>query len=387
MNDLHGHDAGDVVLAALAQRLLRVARSGDLVARLGGDEFVLVCEDIDDPRTPTSIAHRIEATVAEPIGIGGVTAQVFASVGFAVGTAAPTAEGLLAEADAAMYRVKQRRRGAPVVTTLPVAQRRELAEDLVEAIADDPAAAGFRMYFQPVVRLPERRIVGSEALVRWEHPRLGLLSPADFLPIAEDAGLDLGLGTWIVNESIAACARFRDPTIGVAVNLSAAQLADPDFVDIAFAALDAHRLTPDRLCVEVTETTMLERAARGSLLPAVSTLERVKQSGVSVAIDDFGTGYSSLAHVRDLPADILKIDRSFVAGAATDRASRGIVAAVIALAHAVDMQVIAEGVETPEQHAELVALGADAAQGYWYGRPVPEAAFAALLTAPLQRAG
>ncbi len=387
VNDLHGHDTGDVVLSVLADRLRFVARDHDVIARLGGDQFVLVCDEVPNPAAAARVASRIESAIAEPIVVGTSTVQVFASVGYADGTAATSAEGLLAEADAAMYRVKQRRRGREMPTTLRVAQRRDLADDLARAVETDPAAAGLRMYYQPVVGLPDGQVVGAEALVRWQHRDLGLLGPHDFLAIAEDAGLDLALGRWILRTAIAEASTWA-ARLEIAVNLSAAQLADGSIVDMVFDALDREGLTPDRLCVEVTETTMLEGAGRGSLLPAVATLERFKAAGVRAAIDDFGTGYSSLVHVRELPADVLKIDRSFVSGMHTDAIDHGIVAAVVALAHAAGMTVVAEGVETDAQHDALAALGADLAQGYRYGRPIPASEFRRLWGGvPLRAAG
>jgi diguanylate cyclase (GGDEF)-like protein/PAS domain S-box-containing protein len=372
VNDLHGHDAGDTVLAILAQRLGGVARGDDLVARLGGDEFVMVCDDVREHDALT-ICRRIEEAVAAPIDVGGATVQVFASVGHADVSTASTAEGLLAEADAAMYRVKQRRRGRPSSPALPVAHRRGLVADLTGALAGDPAAAGLRVYFQPVIALPGGSFSGAEALVRWQHPTLGLLPPAEFLPIAEDAGLDLALGRWIIDTAIAHAAAWPDESSVVAVNLGAGELTDPGAVDMVLDALDRDGLTPSRLCVEVTETTLLERAAAGNRVAAITALERLKHAGVQVAIDDFGTGYSSLVHVRELPASTLKIDRSFVAGLPADDADRGIVAAVIALAHGVGMTVVAEGVETEAQHRALCSLGADFGQGYLYSRPMPAA--------------
>jgi EAL domain-containing protein (putative c-di-GMP-specific phosphodiesterase class I) len=275
-----------------------------------------------------------------------------------------------------MYRVKQRRRGREMPTTLRVAERRNLADDLTRAIEGDPAAFGLRLYYQPIVALPHATVVGAEALVRWQHPRLGLLGPHDFLPIAEDAGLDLALGRWILQTAIAEAGQWeRD--LEIAVNLSAAQLADGPMVDTVFDALARNGVRHDRLCVEVTETTMLEGGGRGSLMPTVATLERFKAAGVRAAIDDFGTGFSSLVHVRELPADVLKVDRSFVSGIQEGATDHGIVAAVIALAHAAGMSVVAEGVETDAQHDALVALGADLAQGYRYGRPMAASQFRA----------
>ncbi|HEY3831248.1 MAG TPA: EAL domain-containing protein [Acidimicrobiia bacterium] len=377
VNDIYGHDTGDEVLVVLAERLRAVARDHDVIGRLGGDEFVLVCDDVPNTAAAARIAARIEAAVSQPIVVAGTTVQVLASVGYADGTAAPTADGVLAEADASMYRVKQRRRGREMPTTLRVAQRRDLADDLARAIEHGPEAAGLRLHYQPVVALPSGEVRGAEALVRWEHATLGLLGPNDFLPIAEDAGLDLALGRWILRAAITEAAGWEHE-LEIAVNLSAAQLIEPALVDSVLDMLDRSGLAASRLCVEVTETTMLEGAGRGSLLPAVAALGRFKAAGVRAAIDDFGTGYSSLVHVRELPAEVLKVDRSFVARMHEDSTDHGIVAAVIGLAHAAGMRVIAEGIETEAQHVALVALGADFAQGYRYGRPMAAADFRAL---------
>ncbi len=376
INDLHGHDAGDTVLAILAQRLGSIARANDLVARLGGDEFVLVCGGVDADGA-VAIGRRIEEAISQPIDIGNTTVQVFASAGHADSSASPTAEGLLAEADAAMYRVKQRRRGRSTPSQLRVAERRELVADLADALASDPGRAGLRVWFQPVVALPSGAFAGAEALVRWEHPTHGLLSPDAFLPLAEDAGLDVQLGRWIRETAIAVAANWPIEDAVIAVNLSAGELTDPDAVELLLDCLDRNGLPPDRLSVEVTETTLLERSAAGDRVSAIAATEVLARAGVRVAIDDFGTGYSSLVHVRELPAQVLKIDRSFVAGMCEDRADHGIVAAVIALAHGMGMRIVAEGVETDEQHEALCRLGADHGQGYRYGRPGPAEQLAA----------
>ena len=375
VNDLHGHDAGDTVLAILSQRLNGIARADDLVARLGGDEFVMVCRGVDEAAA-NAISRRIEDVIAQPVDIGAATVQVFASVGFADSGAATTAEGLLAEADASMYRVKQRRRGRYVGSQLRVAERRELVSDLRDALRGDAVAAGLRVWLQPVVRLQDGSCHGAEALVRWEHPALGLLSPADFLSLAGEAGLDVALGRFVIDAAVAAASQWSDRSLVLAVNLSAGELTEPDAVRAVLDALDRHGLAPDRLCVEITETTVLERAAAGQRVTAITALEHLEAAGVRVAIDDFGTGYSSLVHVRELPASVLKVDRSFVHGMCDDRADFGIVAAVIALAHSVGMRVVAEGVETEAQRAALGELGADLGQGYLFGRPMPTDQFA-----------
>ncbi len=385
INDLYGHESGDHVLSMLAKRLTGIARSDDIVARLGGDEFVVVCGGVADDAEAAEIAQRIEERVASPIALRSTAVQVFASVGWTDAVEATSAEALLAEADAAMYRVKTRRRGGLEPSNfLRVSQRRELAEELERALGHDPDAAGLEMHFQPVVRLVDTSIVGAEALIRWNHPRLGHLNPADFLPIAEEAALDVALGAWVIDSAVRECAAWGRNDISVAVNLAAAHLADPDLVHHVGAILSRHGLASEQLCLEVTETALLERAARGNALTAVSALGLLVGSGVQVAIDDFGTGYSSLVHVRELPAHILKIDRSFVSGMAESDADRGIVTAVIALAHAVGMKVVAEGIETFAQHRALLELGSDFAQGYRYGKAVPSGDFAKMLASQLE---
>ena len=327
VNDIYGHDTGDEVLVVLAERLPHaVARDHDVIGRLGGDEFVLVCDDVPNTATAaTRIAARIEAAVSQPIVVAGLKVQVLASVGYADGNAAPTADGVLAEADASMYRVKQRRRGwARDAHDLPRRAAAHVADDLA---AHDRARA---RCCRTAPALPARggaavgQAVGAEALVRWNHAKLGLLGPHDFLPIAEDAGLDLALGRWIIRATMAEAARWENE-LDLAVNL-AAQLIDTAVVDTVLDTLGLCGLAPGRLCVEVTETTMLEGTGRGSLQPAVATLERFKAAGVRAAIDDFGTGYSSLVHVRELPAEVLKVDRSFVARMHEDSTDHGIVA-------------------------------------------------------------
>jgi diguanylate cyclase (GGDEF)-like protein/PAS domain S-box-containing protein len=373
VNDLYGHEVGDRMLVNVARRLVHAVRPADFVARFGGDEFVVVCEDLD-PEAAVAIAARLETILGDPVKLDGVTLQVFASVGLVDGSASANAEALLAEADAAMYVAKSRRRGEDRPRPLPVAERRELAEALRVALDTDPNAAGLCLHYQPIVELPAARPYGVEALVRWHHPTLGLLPPARFLSVAEDAGLAARLGAWVLGEALRTLHRWDRSGIEVSllsVNLAPAQLVDPELPDLITDLLAAYSIDPGRLCLEMTESAMLEREEAGTVSIAASRLRSLKARGVGLAIDDFGTGYSSLVHVRDLPFDVLKIDRSFVDAIDVDPAALGICGAVVELAHATGKRVVAEGVARPEQHERVVALGADAAQGFLYGRATP----------------
>jgi len=375
INDLHGHDAGDRMLTHVGHRLRNAVRPNDFVARFGGDEFVVVCEDLDDGAAEV-LVRRLETVIGDPVNIDGLTLQVFASVGCVDGSSTDDPEELLAGADDAMYAAKMRRRGEDRPRALPVAERRELAELLRGALDGDPRGGAISVHFQPVVRMPSAQPCGVEALVRWEHPKHGLLAPARFLPVADDAGLAGRLGTRVLEEALGTIRRWDDAGIAMsvlAVNLAPAQLFDPSLPGIVSESLERNGITPDRLCLEMTESTLMERDEAGTTSLAAARLRDLRAVGIRLAIDDFGTGFSSLVHVRDLPFDLLKIDRSFVAGIADGSIDLGICSAVVALAHGTGKQVVAEGVERAAQHDRLVALGVDGAQGFWYCRPGPAA--------------
>ncbi len=379
VNDLLGHEAGDHLLREVAQRLSQVARGDDTVARLGGDEFVIVAEGVESLATVQAISRRIEISLSEPYRLAAGNVQVFASVGFARSDDTSTADSLLADSDGAMYSVKAERRGEIRPQVMPVTERRVLAEALAVALVEDE----LRVHYQPVVDLTDEHIVGFEALVRWQRPDFGLLPPAAFLTVAEEAGLGLALGRIVLEQ---ACAQLRswrnrgaDKNLTIAVNMSAAQLVDAEFPGTVASLLDTYDCPPDRICLEITERDALERIGGATGRTPSACLADLHALGVELAIDDFGTGYSSLTHLREFSVDMLKIDRSFVSGMCERASDAGIVHAVISLAQAMELGAVAEGVERPEQAAALLAKGCTRAEGYLFGRPAPADTFDAAI--------
>jgi diguanylate cyclase (GGDEF)-like protein/PAS domain S-box-containing protein len=375
VNDLLGHEAGDHLLKEVAARLESVARGDDTVARLGGDEFVIVAEGVENLETVEAISQRIEASLSEPYRLSAGTAQVYASVGVARSVDDSTADSLLADADGAMYALKAERRGEIRPQLMPVTERRALAEALAVALSDDQIV----VHYQPVVELRDERIVGFEALVRWERPGFGLLPPSEFISVADEAGLSFDLGFRVLEQACAQLREWRrqgaDDDLSVAVNLSALQLVDPEFPACVATLLAAFGLPASRICLEVTEHDALERVVSRTGRSSTECLADLREIGVRLAIDDFGTGYSSLTHLREFAVDLLKIDRSFVSGMCESTADAGIVRAVVGLADAMDLDAIAEGVEHRDQAAALMAVGCTRAQGYLFGRPAPADTF------------
>ncbi|HVQ96911.1 MAG TPA: EAL domain-containing protein [Mycobacteriales bacterium] len=374
INDSRGHEAGDEVLTAVAGRLTAMARPGDTVARLAGDEFVVISEGLGTGADAVRLAERIVAGLSAPIPIrcgGDREVSVGASVGIALTDGGTTLlpEDLLRDADVAMYRAKERGRGRVEVfddaLRVAVQRRMEIQQDLRQAVA----GGQLRVLYQPIVDTRAGLVVGVEALVRWQHPSAGLLGPGEFLDVAEETGLIVPLGAAVLAEACRQAAAWRAGEPGcerlhVAVNVSSAQFSHPSFVPTVAAVLADSGLPPDALWLEITETSIMTDAA-----VVGSTLAAIRALGAHLAIDDFGTGYSSLAYLRRFPVEMLKIDRSFVAGLGQDREDEAIVAMVISLARTLDLVIVAEGVETADQLELLRRLGCETVQGYYFGRP------------------
>ncbi|GIU86305.1 MAG: hypothetical protein KatS3mg009_0820 [Acidimicrobiia bacterium] len=372
VNDSVGHDAGDELLVAVARRLEAILRPGDTVARFGGDEFTILCEDLPQGHAreqALDIAHRLLGAVVQPFVVRGSETFVSASVGIALGVGDERPEDLLRDADAAMYHAKEAGRGRAEVFD-DTMRARALARHATENALHRALERGeLLLFFQPVVSLHDRSCVGAEALVRWQHPDRGLVAPAEFVPLAEETGLVVRLGRWVLEEAAAQAARWqaeRGRPFAVSVNLSARQLTQPDLAATVAEVIGRTGVDPANLCLEITESVLMDDAQA-----VLHAIEEVRALGVRFAIDDFGTGYSSLGYLKRFPVDRVKIDRSFVAGLGTDPGDAAIVSAVVGLAHALDLQVVAEGVETEEQLAELVSLGCDEAQGFYFAPPQP----------------
>ncbi len=384
VNDSLGHAAGDRLLVAVARRLERCLRAGDVLARLGGDEFTILLNDIDSVARASSIADRMLAALTEHFSICERDVFVTASIGIAAGPdiskdAALQPEDVLRNADIAMFRAKKlgkkrHEEFSPELHAHAIALL-ELRTDLAQAIERNE----FELYYQPIVNLHDGDLSGFEALVRWQHPHRGLVYPDEFIGLAEEDGSIIVLGEWILVE---ACRQMQEwcvalPDIGaprVSVNVSAKQLASPNFLRSVERALSLSGLNPARLNVEITESAIMEnaQAARSALL-------RLREVGVRVHLDDFGTGYSSLAYLHEFPIDTLKIDRSFVSRLGAAVSDPEIVRAVIALARSLDIKVTAEGVETERQYRQLQEMGCSNGQGYYWSRPVPGAMAGQLL--------
>jgi diguanylate cyclase (GGDEF)-like protein/PAS domain S-box-containing protein len=379
INDRFGHAAGDEMLTGVATRLREVLRPHDTVARLGGDEFVVLCEDLEDDRAALRVAERVLGALDRPVSCSGHEVACSASIGISLTRRSEvTPDALLRDADMAMYRAKETGRHRIEVfdntARLRTQARIQTAEELRRAVE----ANQLRVVYQPIVHLAsDATPAGVEALVRWQHPRRGLLTPAEFIQLAEDTGLVVPLGAWVLRQACRDLTEVLDrgglgdtpPDLVVSVNLSARQLSTPGLVPMVESVLAEHGLAPWRLCFEITESVLMDDVEL-----AIAVLSDLRALGVRLAIDDFGTGYSSLSYLKRFPVDIVKLDRAFVAGLGRDSAADAITAAVINLGHALGLSVVAEGVENEEQLTVLRALRCDRAQGYLWSVPLtPEA--------------
>jgi diguanylate cyclase (GGDEF)-like protein len=372
LNDTLGHSTGDQLLVAAAERLKRAARRTDTVARLGGDEFAVLCEDIASHDQVTLIADRIRGALSATFAVGSSEVIIDASIGIAFTTSHEIKpEELMANADTAMYYAKKRHGPGYVVFDETI--RKEETDRLETELALRHALARkeLRVFYQPVVSRLEGRVVGAEALLRWNHPERGLVLPAEFIPVAEQTGLIVPIGRWVLGEACreavrwsATCAADFRPY--VTVNLSVRQLSDPGLVADVAAVLEETGLDPGQLGLEITESALIEE-----LDSPFDTLVALKGLGVRLLLDDFGTGYSSLSHLRSFPIDGIKVDRMFIADLDDDFGDAAILGAVVGMANALGISVVAEGVETKEQLARLTLLGYDFAQGFYFARPRP----------------
>jgi diguanylate cyclase (GGDEF)-like protein len=379
VNDLHGHRVGDELLVAVGQRLTAVLRPGDTLARMSGDEFVILCEDLDAPARVDAIAARVGAAVAAPFVLSSTTVSMTASVGIAFsGRGDQLSEQLLQDADTAMYQAKRKGGGRHQVIDLReqhvTDQRTSLEFDLHGA-----AVRGeLRTEYQPIVGTRDALIIGVEALLRWAHPSRGLVSPTMLVPLAEHSGLITEIGRWVLERACSDRHRWQNrgqnENLTMSINVSPHQLMSPDYPAAVAAVLSNTDTDPQLVTLDVTENVFVQDSER-----ALVVLRALKHLGVQLALDDFGTGYSSLTYLQRFPIDIVKIDQRVVANLERDRASRAIVFAVIELAHTLGMTVIAEGVETADQHQQLASVGCDACQGYYFARPMPADDLATLI--------
>jgi diguanylate cyclase (GGDEF)-like protein len=371
INDSLGHEAGDILLYRVADRLRAQSREGDTVARMGGDEFVVLIENQENMRDVSSCAQRLVEQLSAPYALGRNDCHVTLSIGISLFPSdGNDSQSLLKAADAAMYRAKETGRNnymyySPSMNVHTV-ERLELESDLRRALE----RGEFLLHYQPKVDMTSGLITGIEALLRWKHPTRGLVPPMDFISLAEETGLIVPIGEWVLATACARTKAWQDSgltNMGVAVNLSARQFSDPMLFPKLTQIISDSGLRPSSLELEITESVVM---AHGEC--AVAALEKLKSIGVRIAIDDFGTGYSSLAYLKRFPIDILKVDRSFIRDIPANSGDKKITRAIIAMAHGLKLKVVAEGVETADQLKFLRAHRCDAVQGYFLYRPLPE---------------
>ena len=383
VNDSMGHHAGDEMLIAIARRLEGCVRGGDIVARLGGDEFAILLERIIDVRDAAMVAERVQEALQTPFSVGGYSHASSASIGVALSTGVTEQpEYVLRSADTAMYRAKNTGRGryemfdramhAEALTRL------QIETDLRHAFDRDE----FFLHYQPIISLKTGQMVGAEALVRWRHSERGIVSPATFIPVAEDTGLIVPLGRWVLREACRQAREWRsagNESFAISVNLSVREFAQPDLVRIVASILEETGLPAKALRIEITESAII-----GQKHPAIETVEQLRALGVAIHLDDFGTGYSALSYLHRLPLDAVKVDRAFTASIDHEDRPLHVVRAIISLAHAIGLEVVAEGVANERQLELLREMGCDLAQGFIFARPCNTEELETLITSGKQ---
>jgi diguanylate cyclase (GGDEF)-like protein len=368
VNDTFGHPSGDKLLRLVAERLRGLVGGADTIARMGGDEFVIVQVAIADPADATALAQAVIRQLTEPYDIDGQQAVIGVSVGISVGPGdGSSSDRLLRNADLALYRAKSDGRGTfrffESAMDLQMQTRRVMEQDLRKALP----AGEFELHYQPIVNLASNEISGFEALIRWNHPLRGMISPAAFIPLAEEIGFILPMGEWVIRQACATAAQWP-AHLHVAVNISAIQFRSPGLMQVIVGALAATGLAPTRLEIEITESVLLHNKEA-----TLAVLHQLRALGIRIAMDDFGTGYSSLTYLQSFPFDKIKIDRSFVKNITDNPSSLNIVRAVAALANGMGMTATAEGVETAEQLERIASEGCTEMQGFLFSRPLPAA--------------
>ena len=379
INDTLGLGAGDELLRSAGNRLSNALRDQDTVARLGGDEFLFLLPDVDDAEDAARVADKIFRELAVPFEIHGHELHVTGSIGISMAPAdGDDAETLIRNADTALHRAKKAG-GSRYQLYAPAMNAKALKRLMLEnSLRHAIDREELRVFYQPLVSLTDGKVVGAEALVRWNHPELGVVSPAEFIPLAEETGLIVPLTQWVLRTSCAQMRAWRDADLEiqtVSVNVSAERFNTSDLPATVAEALAATGLEGPHLCLELTESVMMENAEE-----TIATLVALKKLGVKISIDDFGTGYSSLSYLKRLPIDTLKIDQSFVRGMPADTDDAAIAMLITSMAHTLNLSVVAEGVETEEQRSVLRGQGCDVMQGFFFSRPLPSEQITAMLT-------
>ncbi len=367
VNDTYGHSVGDEVLRQVGRRMQALSRGGDLVARIGGDEFLMMIERVSSPENAVEVAKRLIRTVSKPYLIDGREINISCSIGIAKHPGAGSMAKLVAQADAAMYAAKRAGKSSFRVFTASMESNAEQGMELARDLRHAMERQQFELVYQPKIDARNGQVTGAEALLRWRHPAHGDVPPTVFIPISERFGLMTALSDWVIEEACRQCRAWRDKGLRmrVAINLSAQQMRRDDLVQHLYEMLKKHRIHPSLLTCEITESLAMEDTKATQ-----DTFRRLGQLGIHVSIDDFGTGYSSLAYLRRLPAQELKIDRSFIVDLENSADARAVVDAVVKLAHALGLKVVAEGVESPRQQEILAQLGCDELQGFLFAKPM-----------------